>query len=282
MSTTWIHPVSKKEYPIETVTDKGRAVQNAELMKLLRQGKYGLIKGSAFLYNLETKRLVPKKKFLSKKGTMRPRFEADGWVLDSKHSNVIQKVKEHMLKEVLSNPEYYKEAAPFNPPKVTEQAKISGDPKKFEMKMLKMKEQGRTIVEGTVEEMIKELQNFPKHIHISYVTKENLYRAGGFLRKVDEKDNYIVLFVPDKKLSFPVQLKNVKELWIKTIQRKAVETEIKPTTQKPTNFPVEIEDVIIYYGRDSYDRRRYMTTSKYKSMMAAHEAKQLRDGEKNA
>ena len=279
MATTWIHPTSKKEYPIETVTDKGRAVQNAELMNFLKQGKYNLIKNSAFVYNLETKRLVPKKKFLNRKGEIRPRYSAEGWVLDDKNSNVIMKVKEHPLKEVFQNPEYYKDAAPYNPPKKTEQQKISGDPKKFEMKMMKMKDQGRTLVEGDADEIKKELKNFPKHIHVSYVTKDNLYRAGGFLRKADDKEDYFILWVPDKKISFPVQYKNVKQLWIKTIQRKAVETVIKATDKPATKFPVEIGDVVVYYAKDSYDKRRYMTTDKYKNMLASHEAKQMKEGD---
>lgn len=277
MATTWIHPVTKKEYPIETVTEKGRAVQNAELLKLLHKGKYDLIKGSAFVYNLETKRLVPKKKFINRKGEIRPKLSEQGWIVDNKHPNIVMKVKDHPLKEVFQNPEYYKDAVPYNAPKKTEQAKISENPKKFEMKIMKMKEQGRTLVEGDVDEIKKELLNFPKHIHVSYVTKDNMYRAGGFLRKIDEKENYFVLWVPDKKISFPVQFKNVKQLWIKTVQRKATESKIEPTEKPATKFPVEIGDVVVYYAKDSYDRRRYMTTQKYKSMMATYEAKNNTD-----
>lgn len=283
--STWTHPVTKNSYPIETVTEKGRAVANSELLKLLKDGKYNLLKGSNYLYNVETKRIVPKLKFMTKKGTMRPRFTTAGWVLDGKNSNVIYKVKEeHTLKAIFTkhneenDDKYYKDAAPYTFPKKTEQAKISEDPKKLQMKIMKMKDQGRTKVEGDAEEIMKELENFPKHIHISYVTKEDMYRSGGFLRKVvnTEKERYFILWVPDKKISFPVQAKNVKELWIKTVQRKVAEVKIEPTTKAPTKFPVVVGDVTIYYAKDSWDRRRYMTTDKFKQMQEAHEAQALK------
>ena len=82
MADTWKHPKTGKEYPIETLSEKGRAITNKELLKLLNDGKYNLLKGSNFIYNVETKRVVPKTKFVTLKGTVRPRFTADGWVLD--------------------------------------------------------------------------------------------------------------------------------------------------------------------------------------------------------
>jgi hypothetical protein len=273
MSDTWKHPKTGKEYPIETVTDKGRAVTNSELLKFLKDGKYNLLKGSNYLYNLETKRVIPKKKFVNIKNMVRPRFTAEGWILDDKFSNVIKKVKEeHTLKAIFTkhneenDDKYYKDAVPFNMPNKTEQAKINSDKKKLDMKLMKMKEQGRVIVEGDEDEMIKEMENFPKHVHICYVTKENQYRCGGFLRKLvnNEKEQYFVLFVPDKRLSFPVQFKNVKSLYIKAIQRKGVE--ITPTDKPETKFPVKLGDIVVYYAKDAYDRRRFMTTEKFKNM----------------
>jgi hypothetical protein len=143
-------------------------------------------------------------------------------------------------------------------PNNTEQNKISAKKRQLEMKLIKMQEQGRVVVDGDEEEMIKELQNFPKRVHICYLTKDNMYRCGGFQRKIvdKEKEKYFVLFVPDKRLSFLVQFKNVKTLYVKAIQRKGAK--IEPTDKPETKFPVKLGEITVYYAKDACDRRRFM------------------------
>jgi hypothetical protein len=97
---------------------------------------------------------------------------------------------------------------------------------------------------------------------VSFITKDVKYRAGGFMRKADEKDEYIVLVQPMKKLSFSVDLKQVCALYAQAFKYK-----IEPlaTTGKPTKFPVTINGVIVKYCKDGSNRTRYMSTGIFKA-----------------
>ena len=125
-----------------------------------------------------------------------------------------------------ANPEYYKNAKPMNKRAKTAQQKINEDPEKIAAKVEEMKEGGRIEIEGSPDEMLKQLESFHNgkkkdgsiklthKILVSYVTKDNLYRCGGFIRSINDQYKYIAVLVPDKNISFSVQLANVKALYV--------------------------------------------------------------------
>ena len=128
-----------------------------------------------------------------------------------------------------------------------------------------MKELGRVEIDGTPTEMLAALKQIDRP-HVSYITVDGKYRAGGFMRKADDKDEYIVLAQPMKKLSFSVDLKQVRALYAQAYKYK-IES-LVATAETPTKFPVTINGVIVKYCKDNSNRTRYMSTGIFKATQA--------------
>lgn len=154
-----------------------------------------------------------------------------------------------------------------NPGKTT-LSKINSSKKLIKAKIRELvDEKGATEIFNPKE---SDLENFNKGVLISYVTKDGKYRSGGFLTNYDDK--YFVLlggggFGP--RISFSVQFKNVKAIYVRKPNKKNVDQPIKPTetTHYKTEYPVEIDGVVVYYARDNWDKRRFMNTKKYRNML---------------
>jgi len=46
------------------------------------------------------------------------------------------------------------------------------------------------------------------------------------------------------------------------------EYKLVASTRPPTKWPVEINNVIVYYAKDGWDLNRFKSTLKYKKLMA--------------
>lgn len=104
----------------------------------------------------------------------------------------------------------------------------------------------------------KELLEFPKGSQISFVTKDNIYRAGGFLKSV--KKTYFKYYPSlDKKFTLPVQFQEIKKIYVGS----PLYLSGKKTS---SNFPVKLGDKVLYYANDNFDKKRFMATKKYKDM----------------
>jgi hypothetical protein len=171
------------------------------------------------------------------------------------------------LADFLKEPKYYQEAPKFEKQKSTQRV-VNATQKAFMKKVLEMKGAGRVEISGTPNEMFNTLDGMQGKLHVSYITKDGLYRGGGFLRMGKDdaskaqmrKDGYITLYIPDKKLSFPVQLNKVDVLYVKTVENNY---ELKATEQRPTKYPVELGGFIVCYARDSYAKNRFIASKKY-------------------
>lgn len=42
------------------------------------------------------------------------------------------------------------------------------------------------------------------------------------------------------------------------------------STQKKTNFPVKIDDIVVYYASKNFYMKRFMATEKYNTLLAWH------------
>jgi hypothetical protein len=181
------------------------------------------------------------------------------------------------VRDYLKNDNYYNKQKPIWEGK-SKQREINSKPKAFMQKMMELQNDGRFTVKGSPSEMWNALQGLNGRHHVSYITKGGLYRAGGFLRisKDDdvrskmEKQKYITVAQPSLGLSWPVQLNDIDVFYIKEVKPKI--SEIKPTDMKPTNFPVEINGVVVYYAKDSWKQSRFKSTAKYRAMLE-HAAK---------
>lgn len=138
---------------------------------------------------------------------------------------------------------------------------INSDPVLFEKKMKEMIDNGRKIIHSK-----EELQRYPLGTLVSYVTNSGLYRSGGFLKSL--QDEYFTLqggtfAMP---ISFPVQYKNIQEMYVGVPIRL-----LNRNKDKKTKFKVKLGKKTVYYAKDNYDVKRFMKTKRYKDMAAWHE-----------
>jgi len=252
------------EYPIANVHKDGGFRTSKALVKFLKEGRFDLLTNSDYLFNKETGRVVSKGVYFNRFGKMRPKFVREGWALDDDVPTLIEKPVAWNFEKVFqgktfADKTYALGAEGYKRPKTTEQDRISRD---VEAKIKLMKELGRVEIDGTPSEMLAALKQIDRP-HVSYITDEGKYRAGGFMRRADEKDQYIVLAQPMKKLSFSVDLKQVRALYAQAYKYK-----IEPlvaTTEKPTKFPVTINGIVVKYCVDGSKRTRYMSTGIFKA-----------------
>jgi len=108
----------------------------------------------------------------------------------------------------------------------------------------------------------KQLEKYPIGSAISYLNIDNVFRSGGFITKFST--DYFIYVLPDFKTRYRARYSHMQKMWIKN-------TTIVPATKKKTNFPVKINDIVVYYGIDNFDAQRFQNTTKFKKMNIWHE-----------
>lgn len=133
---------------------------------------------------------------------------------------------------------------------------INQSPKLIKGKIKQLIKSGRDVVKTRAE-----LLNYPLGSLVSYITKEGLYRSGGFLRTI--KDKYFALQGGNiaNPISFCVQFSNVKKMYVGSPIKNA------NRTVETSNFPVQVGEKIVYYAKSNYDVKRFKATKKYKRMI---------------
>ncbi len=102
----------------------------------------------------------------------------------------------------------------------------------------------------------KQLEKYTIGSLISYMNKSNIFRPGGFIIKFAEE--YFIYISPDFKTKYRARYKNIQKMWVGDVYK----------VKHPTNFEIKVNDIIIYYAKDSYDTRRFKHTDKYKRLIA--------------
>jgi hypothetical protein len=131
----------------------------------------------------------------------------------------------------------------------------------------------KALVEAKIKKLLKrgrkaittkaELQEYPKGSLVSYVNKQNIFKSGGFLMKI--ADDYFIYLNSDEDKKYKGRFENVQTIYVGNVYE--VEDDIVSiikTTKAKTKWPVKINDIIIYYAHNSYDKDRFMCTDKYK------------------
>lgn len=116
----------------------------------------------------------------------------------------------------------------------------------------------------------EELDEFSIGSLISYINKNGIYKAGGFLLKI--KNDYFIYMNPHDDKKFRVQFVNVNKMWVGSpYDSKNDIVSIRQTEQPETNFPVKIGNITVFYAQSTYDQKRFNCTKKGKLMYKWYE-----------
>ena len=115
------------------------------------------------------------------------------------------------LKKILQNENAYKEDQHIYKVKgMTKLEKINSTEQNLEAKKKEMKKDGRILITNK-----KQLQELPLKTHVSYITKDGLYRSGGFLKLIEGPYFVLIGGSAARPVSWSVQFANIKEMWVK-------------------------------------------------------------------
>lgn len=115
----------------------------------------------------------------------------------------------------------------------------------------------------------KELEKFPIGSVISYTNKFDQLKSGGFIIKFSH--DYFIFITPDFSTKYRVRYFNVSKMWVGDVYK--IHNDIVSfagTSQKKTNFSVTVNNIIVYYGSNTFDMKRFMSTQRYKNLINWH------------
>lgn len=158
-------------------------------------------------------------------------------------------------------------------PGATELETINTDDTLVQQKIQEMLDKGATKIEKPKYHKLEELkETLGNRLFISYITKKGAYRSGGFLTANSE--HYFVLLggQATNKISFSVQYSKIQAIYVRKVKAKTSKKYIKPvpSAHEKTKYVVKVGDVPVYYGKDNFDKNRFMSTKKYAGMMRYH------------
>lgn len=138
----------------------------------------------------------------------------------------------------------------------TELGRINNNPILFQAKIKELLDSGREEIKTK-----RQLSEFPLGSLVSYVTKDGLYRSGGFLRTIQDKYFALQGGNSTNPISFSVQFDNIAKMYVGS------PVKLANRTDKKTNFEVKIGNKVVYYAKSNYDAKRFKSTQKYKRML---------------
>lgn len=111
-----------------------------------------------------------------------------------------------------------------------------------------------------------ELEKFPIGSLISYTNHENHFKYGGFITKFS--NDYFIYITFDFTTRYRARYKNISKMWVGNVH--TVRNDIislAPSEQEKTNFPVAVGDIIVYYGTNKFQMKRFMITDRHKILL---------------
>lgn len=128
----------------------------------------------------------------------------------------------------------------------------------------------KTLLESGRQEVTtkKELEKHPIGSLISYLTKDHVLRTAGFITRF-EKD-YFVYIKPDfDEKRYRGRYSNISRMWVGNVYttHNDIVSLNPPLKHKVTNFPVEVNGRVVYYGQKTFDAYRYKETEKYRRIL---------------
>ena len=94
----------------------------------------------------------------------------------------------------------------------------------------------------------------------------NIFRQGGFIIKF--ATDYFIYITPDFNTKYRARYSHIQKMWVGNVyQTKHDIVSIVPAENKKTNFPVNINNITIYYASKTLDIKRFQNTDKYKKII---------------
>lgn len=130
-------------------------------------------------------------------------------------------------------------------------------------KILTLIEHGRVEISSK-----EELEKYPIGSLISYTKHNNNdLTQGGFVTKFS--DGYFIYITLDFSKKYRARYAHIDKMWVGDIYKVRNDiVSLSETTQKKTNIPVKIGDIIIYYAANNFDYKRFVGTNRYKNALA--------------
>lgn len=125
-----------------------------------------------------------------------------------------------------------------------------------------------TLIEHGREEITdkKNLIKFPIGSLISFMSIRGKFYNGGFI--TDFHNDHFIYILPDYSKKYRAHYKKISTMWVGDVYKVTNDiVSLTKTVQNKSNFPVEVDGIIIYYAARSFDKKRYMNTTKYKNII---------------
>lgn len=101
---------------------------------------------------------------------------------------------------------------------------------------------------------------------VSYVTKSEKFKDGGFLYKF--RNNYFIYLTRDFKHKIRVRYTNINKMYVGNVYKTVGDVvSISPSNQPVTKYPTYIGDIIVNYAGSNQKSRRYTCTCRYERMV---------------
>lgn len=111
----------------------------------------------------------------------------------------------------------------------------------------------------------KQLEKYPIGSLISYLRTDNIYKPGGYIIKFTPE--YFIYILHDFSAKYRARYNVIEKMWVGSVYNTTNDfVSITPIKHIKTNFPVIINDVTIYYAKNTFDVKRFINTEKYKKI----------------
>ena len=108
----------------------------------------------------------------------------------------------------------------------------------------------------------KELEQYPIGSMISYMNVNDIFKIGGFITNFD--NDFFIYITPDFSQKYRARYKNIKKMIVGDIySTKNDLVSLVKTNQNKTNYPIVVDDIIIYYATNNFHIKRFKNTQKY-------------------
>lgn len=115
----------------------------------------------------------------------------------------------------------------------------------------------------------KELEKFPIGSLISYTTKNEVFKYGGYLCKV--KNDWFIYITLDFSQKIRTRYVNIDKMWVGDVFKVVGDAISFKKPNNETNYSVSIGKYIVYYGTKNGNSKSFMASQKYKNMLQWHE-----------
>lgn len=109
------------------------------------------------------------------------------------------------------------------------------------------------------------LEKFPVGSLISYTNKSGTFKHGGYLCKV--KEDWFIYVTLDFSQKIRARYANIDKMWVGDVYKVIGDTISLNKPEVTTNYPVEINNKIVYFGKNLNDAKRFKVTNKYENMI---------------